>query len=206
MTRLIIGLTGGIGSGKTAVSDYFASLGIDVVDADVIARTITNDPEVLKQLQATFGNEIIQDGQLNRAALRAFVFNNPAMTAKLNAITHPKIRQEITKQLSQATSDYVILSVPLLLESTGESSLAALCDRILVVDVPVDTQIERASQRDGQSTENIQAIINRQIDRESRLKLADDIVDNRGTLAQLYQQLDQLHTQYINLAHHLDKK
>lgn len=202
MKKFIIGLTGGIGSGKTAVSDYFATLGVDVVDADVIARTITHDTEVLRQLQATFGDDIIQNGQLNRAALRAFVFDNPVMTAKLNTIMHPKIHQEIIKALAQASSNYVILSVPLLLESTGKSSLAELCDRICVVDVPVATQIKRACQRDGQSVDNIQAIINRQIDRESRLKLADDIVDNSGTLEQLYEQLDQLHTQYTALSHH----
>ena len=199
----IIGLTGGIGSGKTAVSDYFATLGIDIVDADVISHTITaKGSPVLAQLQDAFGTDIIKDGELDRAYLRQLVFAEPAKLATLNAITHPAIRRQITQELQHAKSPYIILSAPLLLESIcgDDKGLTAFCNRILVVDVPVDVQRHRASRRDGQTTEQIQAIITKQIDRPTRLSLADDVVDNAGDLTVLYRQLDELHKYYLTLS------
>lgn len=200
---IIIGLTGGIGSGKTAVSDWFAKQGIDVIDADVVSCTISTKDAILKTLKENFGDWVITTtGELNRTALRQHVFHNPDALATLNAIMHPAIKQEIFTQLAQTTSPYVILSVPLLFESAKENDKgwAGICQRILVVDVSPALQIQRASHRDGQKPEHIQAIINKQIDRQTRLSQADDIVDNSKDLTHLYQQLHPLHQLYLNLA------
>lgn len=202
LNRLTIGLTGGIGSGKTVASDYFATLGIDVVDADIISHAITaKGSPVLNELQMAFGMEIVQDGELNRSLLRNLAFADADKLARLNAITHPAIRRQILQELQQATSPYVILSAPLLLESIkgDDKGLSALCDRILVIDVPLKVQLHRASGRDGQSMAQIHNIINKQIDRSTRLALADDIVDNTGDLLDLHRQLDKLHEQYLRL-------
>lgn len=201
--KFIIGLTGGIGSGKTAVSDWFAIQGIDIVDADVISRAITaKGSPILTELQNAFGADIVVAGELDRVALRGRIFNDPSAVARLNAITHPAIRREIGVQLSKINSPYGILSAPLLLESVkgDDKGLTAYCDRILVVDVPVEIQIERASRRDGQSCEQILDIINRQIDRATRLAHADDVVDNSGDLCTLYLQLEKLHQTYLALS------
>ncbi|MDO4896484.1 MAG: dephospho-CoA kinase [Moraxella sp.] len=200
---LIIGLTGGIGSGKTAVSDHFATLGIDVIDADVISHAITaKGSPVLDTLAQAFGADIITNGVLDRNGLRTMVFADPVKLATLNAITHPAIRTQIKHELDHATSAYAILSAPLLLESIkgDDKGLTAFCDRILVVDVPPDVQIERASRRDGQTADSIRAIMAKQIDRPSRLTLADDVVDNSGNLGELYAQLDTLHAFYLRLS------
>lgn len=203
-TSMVIGLTGGIGSGKTAVSDWFASQGIDVVDADVISHSITTkDSPTLQKLKDKFGDWIVTPtGELDRSALRQYVFDHPQALIQLNAITHPAIRTRIIQELEQASSDYVILSVPLLLESIkdDDKGLSALCQRILVVDVPPSLQLERASRRDDQSKQHIQAIIDKQIDRHKRLSLADDVVDNSGDLTHLHRQLMPLHQYYLTLA------
>lgn len=201
--KFIIGLTGGIGSGKTAVSDWFATQGIDIVDADVISRAITaKGSPILTELQNAFGADIVFAGELDRVALRGRIFNDPSAVVRLNAITHPAIREQIVAGLSNAHSPYVILSAPLLLESVkgDDRGLLAYCDRVLVVDVPVEIQIERASRRDGQSREQILDIINRQIDRATRLTYADDVVDNSGDLPTLYLQLEKLHQTYLALS------
>lgn len=204
---LIIGLTGGIGSGKTAVSDYFATQGITIVDADVIAHKLTQkDSPLLAVVREQFGDwSVDTDGNYDRAAMRQYVFANPDALAKLNAIMHPAIRQAIINELQNAQSDYVILSVPLLFETRHATpNLLSLCYHLLVVDVSPDVQIERASKRDGNNVEQIRAIINRQIDRNERLALAKqlnaDIVQNEQTLAELHQQLENLHQKYTQLA------
>lgn len=203
--NFIIGLTGGIGSGKSAASDYFATLGIDIVDADVISHAITaKDSPMLPILSQAFGADILSDGELNRTKLRRIVFADPDKLACLNAIIHPAIRTQIKQALGDATSPYVILSAPLLLESIkdDDEGLRALCDRILVVDVPTDVQIQRAARRDGQSSADILAIINRQMSREGRLAYADDVLDNSGGLDELHHQIDQLHQKYLGLIAH----
>lgn len=203
MPKLIIGLTGGIGSGKTAVSDYFASLGIDVVDADVIAHRLSQKGSpMLSAIKDAFGDWVLDtDGNYNRPKMREFVFNNPANLAKLNAITHPIISQTCLDELAKARSPYAILSVPLLIENkNNRPSLFHACDKILVVDIPTDLQIARASRRDGANPEQIQAIIARQISRDDRLAYADDVVDNSGDLPALYAQLAKLHQTYLALA------
>lgn len=198
---LIIGLTGGIGSGKTAASDWFAAQGITVVDADVVAREVVAVGQpALVEIQQTFGDwALLADGTLNRAALRQHVFDHPEDRKKLEQITHSRIYASMSAQLQAATSPYVILVSPLLLES-GKAGLATLCQRILVIDVPETVQRERAGARDGQTPESIDRIIAVQIARQDRLALADDVVVNDGELAHLYQQLQAKHEHYLKIS------
>ena len=200
VSKPIIGLTGGIGSGKTAVSDWFADQGIDVVDADVVAHQIMQKGSpTLQALADALGDWVINDaGEMDRRAVREHVFSNNKALLTLESITHPAIRQEIKNQLAAAQSAYVILSAPLLLESY-EAGLVSLCDRVLVVDVAETTQLERASSRDTQSIEKIKAIMANQLPRDARLEHADDVVSNEGTLDELYEQLKPLHENYLIL-------
>ena len=194
----IVGLTGGIGSGKTAASDYLASLGIDVVDADVVARDVVSVGQpALAAIADHFGRSILTaDGSLNRAALRDIVFHSPSERKALEAITHPAIRQGIQQQLAASLSPYTLLVSPLLFES-GQYQFA---HRNMVVDASEDLQRQRASVRDGVSSEQIARIIAAQLPRAERLKRADDVVVNHGNLADLYQQLDALHHKYLQLS------
>lgn len=196
--RLIVGLTGGIGSGKSAASAWFEQQGICVVDADIVAREVVEaGSPVLQQLVAAFGDWVLLDnGELNRRALREHVFQDNAARQTLNSITHPAIRQSIIQQLEQATSPYVILVSPLLFESQQNQ----LTSRTLLIDASVELQIARASQRDGQSLEQIQSIIAAQMSREQKQNLADDIVLNDGELTHLYTKLRPLHLHYLALS------
>ncbi|AXI04344.1 dephospho-CoA kinase [Aquirhabdus parva] len=197
----IVGLTGGIGSGKTAASDWFAAQGITVVDADVVAREVVmvGQPALL-EIAETFGHWVLQpDGTLDRAALRQHVFLHPQDRQKLEKITHARIHVAMAQQLQAATSPYVILVSPLLLES-GKAGLSSLCQRILVVDVPEEVQRIRAGARDGQTLESIDRIMAVQIARTDRLAQADDVAVNDGELTHLYQQLRVLHAQYLEMS------
>lgn len=200
VSKPIIGLTGGIGSGKTAVSNWFATQGIDVVDADVVAHQIMHKGSpTLQALVEALGEWVVDaQGEMNRRAVREHVFANNKALLTLESITHPAIRQEIKNQLSQAQSTYVILSAPLLLESY-EAGLVSLCDRVLVVDASEETQLKRASSRDTQSIDKIKAIMANQLTREARIEQADDVVCNNGDLDALYAQLLPLHHNYLNL-------
>lgn len=201
--KLIVGLTGGIGSGKTAACDWFISQGIDAIDADKISHQLTQKGSVILQtLQSVFGDWVLTDGELNRQALRQFVFQNPDALKQLNAILHPQIRLKIRQDLEKISSQYGILCAPLLLEGikNGDKGLSALCDKILVVDVSIEMQIQRAGRRDGQTDQDILAIINKQISRNQRLALADDVVDNSAELVDLHNQLAGLHQMYLQLA------
>lgn len=191
----IVGLTGGIGSGKSAASQWFEHQDIDVVDADVVAREVVQPGQpALEKIAQHFGDWVLQaDGQLDRRALRDYIFQHPEARQQLEAITHPIIRQSILSQLQQAQSAYVILVSPLLFE-TGQDRMT---HRNLLVDVSEATQLKRASQRDAQSTEQIQKIIATQMPRSEKLKRADDVVHNEGTLDELYEQLMHLHTDYL---------
>jgi len=191
----IVGLTGGIGSGKSAASQWFEHQDIDVIDADVVAREVVQPGQpALEKIAQHFGDWVLQaDGQLDRRALRDYIFQHPEARQQLEAITHPIIRQSILSQLQQAQSAYVILVSPLLFE-TGQDRMT---HRNLLVDVSEATQLKRASQRDAQSTEQIQKIIATQMPRSEKLKRADDVVHNEGTLDELYQQLMRLHTDYL---------
>jgi len=198
MSDFIIGLTGGIGSGKTAVSDRFANVGISIVDADIASRTIVEPGKpALAQIAKKFGaNVLLKNGELNRAKLREIVFADSKQRLALEAITHPLIRAEIIQGLEQARSPYVFLVSPLLMETNQHQ----LCQRILLVDVPQQLQLERASNRDGVSTDQIKAIMAAQTSREDRRSKADDIIVNDQGLEFLDQQVEQLHQSYLKLA------
>ncbi|WP_276783648.1 dephospho-CoA kinase [Thalassolituus oleivorans] len=195
---LVVGLTGGIGSGKTAASDYFASLGITVVDADVVAREVVEPHQPAWQaISERYGKQaFLCDQSLDRAWLRAKVFGDPNERIWLEQQTHPRIRERLIQQLQNSKSAYAILVSPLLFES-GQSALA---QRTLLVDVPTDIQVTRASSRDGNDEEQILRIIAAQMSREDRRAKATDIVDNSTDLGSLYQQLLPLHQYYLELA------
>lgn len=202
---MIVGLTGGIGSGKTAVSNWFFSQNIDVVDADIIAHQLTEqDSPLLDTLRETFGDWVLDEaGNYNRQAMRTFIFDKPDKLAKLNAIIHPAVQQSILHSLKQSHSSYTLLVVPLLFEKRQHSPLFGLCQQFLVVDSPVALQIARATRRD--STGDIQKILSNQLSRQERLALAQelhaDVVVNDQDLPTLYAQLLPLHQKYLALAH-----
>ncbi|SAL79600.1 dephospho-CoA kinase [Caballeronia peredens] len=196
-----IGLTGGIGSGKSTVADLFASRGVPLVDTDLIAHRITAPGGVAMPLIASeFGKAFVApDGSLDRAKMRALVFADDTAKARLEGIVHPLIRAETERQRHAAQGAYHIVVVPLLVES-GE--WAERVSRVLVVDCPVETQIERVMRRNGFSREQVLAIIAKQATREARLAAADDIVlnDASATLETLAQHVDTLHARYLALA------
>lgn len=195
---LIVGLTGGIGSGKSAASQWFETQGINVVDADIVAREIVEKGQpALAQIQSAFGDWVLlESGELNRKALREHIFQHPFARQQLEEITHPAIRQSIIVQLEQANSPYVILVSPLLFETNQH----LLTQRTLLIDASIELQIQRASQRDGQSVEQIENIIQAQMPRDRKLDLADDIAINDGHLEHLYTQLQKLHLHYLELS------
>ncbi|QCO20521.1 dephospho-CoA kinase [Acinetobacter cumulans] len=194
----ILGLTGGIGSGKSAASAWFESQNITVVDADIVAREVVAPGHgALLDIQRAFGDWVLLDnGALNRPALREHIFKSPEARKILEQITHPAIRQSIIQQLQHASSPYVILVSPLLFETNQHE----LTHHTLLIDASESLQIQRASQRDGQSVEQIQNIIQVQMSRADKRALADDIVVNDGHLDHLYQQLTPLHQQYLKRA------
>ncbi|WP_394239987.1 dephospho-CoA kinase [Halopseudomonas laoshanensis] len=193
---MIIGLTGGIGSGKTAAADRFASAhGIHVVDADLKSRVVVEPGRpALQHIVDRFGSDILlENGSLNRAALRERVFQDVDQRLWLETLLHPLIREEIISDLASATSPYALLVSPLLVES-GQH---AMTERIIVVDVPEATQILRTSQRDGVPEAQIKAIMQAQAKREDRLRHAHDIILNDQDLATLHAQVDALHERYL---------
>lgn len=195
----IVGVTGGIGSGKSTVANLFAELGITVVDADIIARDVVAVGEpALEAISTYFGPEVIaDDGSLNRSALRKCVFENAAHRQWLEALLHPQIRQRMITQCQLATSDYCLLVVPLLVEN----KLTELCHRVLVVDVTPEQQVARTLQRDQTDAAQVRAIMKSQASREQRLAAADDVLDNNSSdLGQLQQRVTELHQQYLTLA------
>ena len=191
----VVGVTGGIGSGKSAATAEFEKLGITVVDADVVARQVVMPgTPCLQAIAEHFGNQLLTEGgELNRKALRQRVFSNPQEKEWLNKLLHPAIRQELISQLEQADSPYVILSAPLLLEN----GLEKYCQRVLVVDVPESLQISRTIQRDDSPKREVEAIMKAQLSRSERLKKANDVLNNDGSLEQLEQQVLQLHQRYL---------
>jgi dephospho-CoA kinase len=194
----IVGVTGGIGSGKTTVTRLFEQRGVVVVDADVIARhTLERGSQALQAVRQRYGEVALQaDGSLNRAWLRAHIFANPTEKQWLNQLTHPLIRAEIIKQLHAATSAYVMLSAPLLIEN----GLHQLCQRVLVVDVDEATQLQRTAERDQVNPQQVQAIMQAQASRQQRLAHATEVLDNSGSSADLPPQVEKLHQLYSALA------
>lgn len=200
----VVGLTGGIGSGKTQASDWFAKQGITIIDADVIAREVVQaGSPTLQKIVDKFGDWVLDDsnngGEMNRRAMREYVFGRPQALMDLEQITHPAIRETAKERLENAKSAYVIIVAPLLLEGS-EAGLVNLCNRILVIDTSEALQLARASQRDGQTKERIEHIMANQLSRQERLSKADDVVENVGSLEDLYQQLKPLHEQYLKMA------
>ncbi|MCC9659981.1 dephospho-CoA kinase [Pseudoalteromonas sp. MT33b] len=198
MANWILGLTGGIGSGKSAVSAMFEKLGITVVDADIVAREVVEPGSVgLKKIVEHFGKTILtSEGVLDRAKLRGIIFDNETEKAWLNALLHPLIRESMLKQLQQATSDYVILVAPLLFEN----GLEKLCNHTLLIDVPVTTQITRTSVRDNVSEAQAKKIIASQMSRADKQLKADDILDNDRALSEVAIDVKKLHQKYLTHA------
>ena len=198
-SRLRIGLTGGIASGKSTVSQRFAELGIAVIDADVAARAVVEPGTPgLEQVVQRFGSGIVRpDGELDRSALRELIFNDPAARRDLDAILHPLIRAHMEQQAAAAAGPYLIMAIPLLVE--GGSSRERL-DRILVVDVAEAVQLQRVQARDGISIAQARAILGSQASRAARLEAADDVLQNGGTVAELRQAVDRLHERYLKQA------
>lgn len=198
----VLGITGGIGSGKTAVSDRFQKLGITVVDADLCSRIVVEKGQpALKKIAEHFGEDILtDDDELDRARLRTRIFSNAPDKKWLEQLLHPLIGEEVFSQLGAATSDYVILASPLLIESQQN----LICDKVLVVDVPVEIQIERTCKRDNNDADQVQNIINSQADREIRLAAASEVIENSQGLDALDAQVKNLHKQYTAQA--LEKK
>jgi dephospho-CoA kinase len=197
-TPLIVGLTGGIGSGKSSVTDLFTALGVPVIDADLVAREVVAPGEpALTEIATRFGAEIVDSsGQLDRQRLRGLIFSDPTARDDLEQITHPRIRERMVQQLDAINAPYAILSIPLLIESGHDYNL----DRILVVDVSEQQQLERAVLRDETTAEQIEAAMAAQCSRQERLAVADDIIDNSGSPEQLQVQVQQLHRCYMEIA------
>lgn len=199
MSTFIVGLTGGIGSGKTAVSDRFAAKGVDIVDADIASRVVVEPGRpALTSIAEHYGAEVIQpDGALDRAALRAHVFSDEAERKWLERLLHPLINEYIAEQLSAATSAYAILVNPLLLETSQHKRFT---QRVLVVDVPVEVQIERTMARDDNPRSQVEAIIAAQISRDDRLAAADDVIRNDQGFDVLDAEVNALHAKYLEMA------
>lgn len=195
---LVIGLTGGIGSGKTVVSDLFSQLGVPIIDTDLIARELVQpDQPALADITAYFGKEVLnQNGSLNRDKLGSITFNDPEARKQLETMLHPRIRQLVTEQLKKLHSPYAIVVVPLLIE-TGDRSYI---DRILVVDCDQKLQISRVKERDNRSKQQIENILLAQASREQRLKAADDVIENNANQATLLEKVKDLHHKYLALA------
>ena len=195
--RLIVGLTGGIGSGKTLVSDTFATLGAHVIDTDVISRELTNhDPSTIKEIQRALGEEILEDGLINRSILRDLVFNDISAKEKLEKILHPKIRDMVVLALKDHIDSYAVVVIPLLTEKGAYSFI----NRILVVDCDEQLQIERVSQRSNLNKDMIMKIIDTQASREERKLIADDMITNNADKQSLIEQVKELHRMYLEIS------
>jgi dephospho-CoA kinase len=200
MTRpLRIGLTGGIASGKSTVTQRFAELGIPVIDADVASRSVVEPGKPgLAQVVQHFGVGVLDaNGKLDRRALRDLIFKDSSLRQALDAILHPLIRAEMEREAAQSKAPYVVMAIPLLVEG---GSAGKRVDRVLVVDADETLQIQRLQARDGGSEEQAFAILASQTSRAARLAAADDVLLNTGTFAELRQAVDRLHEQYLQLA------
>ena len=199
MTSLLrIGLTGGIGSGKSTVQNMFARLGVPVIDADQIAREVVEPGQpALEELVELLGPGVLtSEGKLNRVRIRELIFADEELRRRVETMLHPRIREMMQKRIQELNTSYCVLSIPLLLE-TGQTDLV---DRILVVDVPRELQLKRASTRDHTTPEEVARIIDAQLAREERLARADDIVCNDADLKSLENQVKRLHELYLRLS------
>lgn len=196
---LVIGLTGGVGCGKSVVADLFAEQGIPIVDTDQIARQLTAVGEpALAAIAHVFGRDfLLPDGELNRSRLRHLIFSAPEAKKKLEAILHPLIRDEVKRRLALTKSPYAIVAVPLLLETCAYREMV---QRVLVVDCSEAQQVERVIARNGLNKAEVRAIMAHQLAPQERLRQADDVVDNHGSRSALRSQVEHLHQRYIKLA------
>ena len=196
---LVVGLTGGIGSGKSAAADEFGKLGATVVDTDAIAHELTKaGGAAMPQVRRLFGEDYADaQGAMDRAKMRALAFRDPGARQKLEQLLHPLIRAESQRRIAAARGAYVIHVVPLLVESRDYRQRVS---RVLVVDCPEDVQLERVRQRSRLSEEEIRRIMRSQASREDRLAAADDVIDNSGSLDALHKQVRELHARYLELA------
>ncbi len=197
---LRVGLTGGIGSGKTTVAEFFAALGVPVIDTDELARDVVrrNEP-AHKEIVQRFGSDMFDDdGALNRAKMRQLIFRDPLKRKALETILHPRIRDATRKRLAEVDAPYVVVVVPLLVE-TGFDDLV---DRILVVDCDEALQVQHVISRNGLTPEDIRRIMAAQLSRTERLAHADDVLDNNGDRSQLQQAVTRLHERYHALSRH----
>jgi len=194
-----VGLTGGIGSGKSTVADCFAAHGVPVIDTDAIARQLSAPGgAAMKAIRAAFGEEVMQaDGTLDRAGLRRRVFADAADRNQLEAILHPRIRQEVEQALATLAAPYAIIVIPLLVETGGYRDLL---NRVLVVDCPEELQIARVMARNGLTHDEVQAVLAAQVGRAERLSAADDVIVNTATPAALRAEVSLLHQRYLALA------
>jgi len=195
---LIIGLTGGIGSGKSVAAEYFNNLGVPIIDADVLAHQLMiSGQSAFQDIINSFGTQVLtSNGDLNRSLLRQLIFSNSFARMKLETILHPRIRISMQLQLNELyATPYAIIVVPLLFEARFND----LCHRVLIVDVPEAIQIERVQRRNGYTVAEIRAILDNQWTREQRLAATNDIIDNGGNLTQLYTQINVLHEYYLSL-------
>lgn len=195
---LTVALTGGIGCGKTTVSNLFADLGTPVIDTDLIARDLVEPGNLaLEEISSYFGAEILhQDGTLDRKALAKITFSSAENRKQLESILHPKIRHIVKQQIDLLNSLYVIIAIPLLIETAQTSSY----DRVLVVDCEEQQQIQRTLERDNRSKEEIDRIINAQVNRHNRIKHANDVISNDSDISSLTSQVSNLHRLYNELA------
>ena len=195
---LVIGLTGGIGSGKSTVARYFAEFGVPVIDADVVSRDlVAPGGDALREIVARFGRDVLHaDGTLERTRLRERVFRHPAERRALEDILHPRIYEEMRRRIRSLRAPYCIAVIPLLLE-TGQRGFV---DRLLVVDTSETLQRARAQRRDGVGAEQVDAVMRAQVDRETRLRAADDVIANEGDIHALQRETAALHRRYLALA------
>ena len=195
----VVGLTGGIGSGKSAAADRFAELGATVVDTDLIAHALTTPGgQAIAAIRQAFGDEVITvDGALDRKLMRERAFTDPTVRRQLEAILHPAIRAESERLVGAAHTPYVVLVVPLLVES---GRYRERCQSLCVVDCPTEVQVARVMSRSGLDVAQVQAIMATQASREQRLAAADDVIDNSGDRNSLIAQVDHLHRQYLEAA------
>jgi len=199
---LKVGLTGGIGCGKTTVATLFAELGVPILDADIVSRELVSPGQpALAEIVQTFGQSILNaDGSLNRASLREVVFSDSEQKHKLEAILHPLVYQNIQSQLDQLQTPYSIICIPLLFETRKTDFV----DRILVVDCPESVQIARVQKRDQLTAEFVQAIVDSQVSREYRLAHANDLIDNTSLDSRLAEQVKTLHNFYLSIGDRQD--
>ncbi|RLA20247.1 MAG: dephospho-CoA kinase [Gammaproteobacteria bacterium] len=199
---LIIGITGGIGCGKTTVTDLFSELGVPVSDADVIAHQLVKPGQpALNEIIATFGKHItLENGQLDRSRLRQLIFDNPKSKRVLENILHPLVYQQMNHWASQQKAPYVIFSIPLLIETNHQDSV----DRVLIIDLSQEQQISRVVERDGLTEKEVSRIISNQASRSHRRQVADDLIRNDSSPEQLRKQVSNLHKFYLELSRNKD--